>query len=518
LSLLIGDQDAGEVSLRSCELIAELLEVAACSIAVLDEKGTTLELSAATHIARAEWPQIRIPVAGGIYEQVLERRQSLLLRDREDFQKYFHREPDPRYASASCVVVPLLIQDRAVGVVNVAHPLNRSGFHRRDVALLEAVARLVGSALHTALQYQEAVRLQKKLTDLFNSLHVGIVVVDGQERVIQSNKSAQRLFHFSQKGQPPLEQVLHGTVYNVCCRLIRRIKENGGGADDSLELKRGDDRVLIKIRVIRAMEALPGEHLIMFEEAGQEEEVRRLRESENAKHAFLAIISHELRTPLTVLRGALPLIAPRDKPISPETLSQVHRLLSDNSHRLSEVVNSILYVTEIESGTLELTLRPTDLHGLLMEILDRHTANATRKRVRLTPRFEADQAEIAVDGQRLATVFSELITNAIKFSEPDTEVLVRTRLQPPWLEIQVTNVGQRIDPRQRREIFQKFYQSNQTLTRTAGGCGLGLFLVENIVRLHGGTVDLLESEGAETTFRVRLPLERPGEPRPTRPA
>ena len=509
LSLLIGGGDAGEIGIRACELITEVLEVAACSITLLSDDGQTLDLLAATHIPRSEWPRIRIPVAGGIYESVVMQRQGLLVRSHEDFRFHFKRDPDPRYSSASCVLIPLIIHERVAGAINIAHPLSRRWFGPRDMKLLTSVARLVASALHSADEYQEAVRLQKKMTDLFNSLHVGIIVVDSDRRISQCNHSACRMFGIEKSENLLLEDALGGIVYNVCSRLIRKVEEDGGGAEDGIELKRGNERRLVKVRVLPCMEEMIGAYMIMIEEAGQEEEVRQLRESQSAKHSFLAIISHELRTPLTVIRAALPMLEPRDKPIAPETLAQVRRLLGSNCQRLTEVVNSILYVTEIESGTLELAIRPTDLHKLLQDVISRHEPNLQQKKVGLEADYDPGDAEVHVDNQRMYAVFSELLNNAIKFSNADTTIQLRTRRQPPWFEVTLTNHGQSIDPCQRKDIFQKFYQGNQALTRTVGGCGLGLFLVYNLVRLHGGLVELLDPQGEETTFRVRLPLEPP---------
>jgi signal transduction histidine kinase len=507
LSLLIGGAESGAIAERACELIAELLEVAACSLTLLNEQEDALEMLAATHIPRAEWSKIRVPVAGSFYEDVLTHRQSLLIRDREDFERLFKRKPDARYTSASCVVVPLLIQERAVGAINVAHPLTRRWFEERDRVLLQAVARLIGSALHSSRQYHEAMRLQKKLTDLFNSLHVGLIVVDADGRVSHCNQRAQELFQFSPDGRPLLSDAIQGMFYNVCCRLLSKVKAEGGWAEDGLEVKIGERRLMLKARVMRCMAELLGDYLIMIEEAGQDEEVARLRESENAKHAFLSIISHELRTPLTVIRAALSLLAPRatGQPIPTETHAQLHRLLSGNCHRLSEVVNSILYVTEIESGTLELSTKPTDVHQLIAEVLDRDRANAEQRKIQIVARLEASDPIVVLDPQRMETVLSELVHNALKFANSGSEVVVRSRRDEACLEIDVTNFGKPIDPGQRKQIFQKFYQGDQTLTRVAGGCGLGLFVVYNIVRLHGGTIELPEPEQGETTFRMRLP-------------
>jgi signal transduction histidine kinase len=185
-----------------------------------------------------------------------------------------------------------------------------------------------------------------------------------------------------------------------------------------------------------------------------------------------------------------------------------------NCHRLADVVNSILDVTEIESGTLQLNLRPVNLSEMLDEVIGVHAEGAANKRLSWNCRFELDPPEIRADPRRLRQVLSELVSNAIKFSNPGGRISIQAALRTPWVEIEIVNMGARIDPALRKMIFEKFCQGSQANTRSVGGCGLGLFLVQNLVRLHGGEVQLLELAGDETTFLVRLPSAPAGAAQP----
>lgn len=512
LTPLIGNQDKDDICVRSCELIAELLEVEACSLVLANARRTGLQMAAATHIAREEWEKIELPIDSGICAQVFNEGKPQLIKGEEHFRQQFGRDSLSRYQTHSCVIVPLVIQKRVEGVVNVTNPVGRRAFRQSDVELLEAAVKLIASALATAIHYRETCQIHKNLEDVFDSLHLGIMSIDREGRVTQSNHRTRTLFrlNFEHHSKPELSEVLPGTIYNVCRRMIRQCIKENEPAQERIEVNLDGKRLMLEITAsqMSCMGGTVSACWVMFEDVGQDEEVKRLRESESMKRNFLSIISHELRTPLAVLRGALPLIDPEQgKEIEPDTLRQVHRLMLKNCQRLNDVVCSILDVTEIESGTLMLMPRPMDLHELLDEVISLHAEGASNKRLVWDCRFEAEAAELCADRRRLQQVFSEMIANAIKFSNPGGRLAVHTRRTDKWLEVEISNHGAIIEPALRKTVFEKFSQGNPTMTRTVGGCGLGLFLVQNLMRLHGGQIALVDREENETTFILRLPLE-----------
>ncbi|OPZ07159.1 MAG: Alkaline phosphatase synthesis sensor protein PhoR [candidate division BRC1 bacterium ADurb.BinA292] len=510
LTPLIGSTDPEEICVRAGELIARLLGVEACSLMLVDGAEGDLRLVAATHIAPEHWPRVRTALDEGILGEVVRADQAVLIVGAAEFRRIFGRAPEARYRTPSCVIVPLPIQGRPGGVINVAHPTEDRLFHQRDVELLRAAAGLIGAALANAFQHQETLKLQQNLEDIFSSLHVGIVTVDENGRIRHTNQRARRMFgHTSRECLAELEDLLPEEVASLCRRLIEQL---GSGQEMVQEPVRTTVNAQpLKLEVtVSSLSGIAGQGndaLVLFHDIGQEEEVRRLRESEKMKRGFLAIISHELRTPISVINGSLPMIDVNGgREVTNETLSQVHRLLRKNSQRLCDVVNAILDVTEIESGTLQLSLRQVDLPSMIEDILAVQAESASLKRVTWDVRFDSNLSRVIADKRRLRQVLTEMVANAIKFSHSDQKISILTRVQPPWVEIDISNRGVRIEPECRRTIFEKFQQGDQSTTRVAGGCGLGLFLARNILQLHGGSIELLETEGDLTTFRIRLPL------------
>jgi signal transduction histidine kinase len=249
----------------------------------------------------------------------------------------------------------------------------------------------------------------------------------------------------------------------------------------------------------------------MIEDVGQDEEVKRLREADSIKGGFLRTISHELRTPLTVIRGTIPLIKGCGESFndsSSKMLVKVEQLLKTNVNRLSSVVNTILDVVEIDNGSLRLNCCPIDLNGLIREETDRLADVAERKKIRWAFDLGEELETVPGDRQRLGQALHELFDNAIKFSPPGAPINVRTFRNEGSVSIWIGNYGEPIARKQRDEIFEKFYQVDQSTTRETGGVGLGLYLARNVALLHRGSLEVIDGEKGETVFLLKLPLEQ----------
>ena len=509
LTPLISCKDYSDVCVKSCELIAEMLAVDACSLMVVADSGSHLRLAAATHIPEENWASITAPLGGGAAGQVINTGQPLLINTVREFRKYFGREPDPRYGTPSCVVIPLRVNDRVHGVIQVAHPREQRSFHRRDVSLLESASALIANALGSAIQAREAREMQDKLAEIFDSLHVGILTVDSYMRVRHGNRRARDFFGLEDKLEPnlALSKALPWSIYNTCLRLLQHDPDAPETQQAQLDVRLNGRQRKLEITVSRVDHLPHSDCLLMFDDVSKDEEVKRLREADQMKRNFMAIISHELRTPLAVIRGSIPMLRPHEeKPVEPAMLARIHSLLTKNCLRLTEVVNSILDVTEIESGTLCLNCREVQINEMLSEGIEAYSENAQNKKLNWALELDPELPVIQADRRRLGQVLREMIHNAIKFSAMGETVGIQTRLDRDFVEIELSNTGVRIDGAMRETIFEKFYQCDQSSTRAVGGCGLGLFLAQNIITLHGGTIRLLEDADNKTTFLLRLPL------------
>jgi len=221
------------------------------------------------------------------------------------------------------------------------------------------------------------------------------------------------------------------------------------------------------------------------------------------KSEFLASMSHELRTPLNGIMGYAEFL----KENADETNREFAGIILDSSHHLLDLVNSILDLAKIESGKMELELRPEALRPMIERIVRTHRPPADEKGLALELLIDpALPEQISCDATRLAQILNNLINNAIKFTDSGA-VTVKVGQDAGKLRIGVADTGCGIDAGMQPHVFERFRQVDGFLTRRHQGTGLGLALVKELVALMGGEVTLSSRPGEGSEFVVSLPLE-----------
>ena len=215
---------------------------------------------------------------------------------------------------------------------------------------------------------------------------------------------------------------------------------------------------------------------------------------------FVANLSHELKTPI----GAVAALADS---LNGETQTEVVWRLAERivteSHRMSRIVDDLLDLSRVEfGGTEEWT--DIDLATVLVEVVSTNQHAAKRQGLGLSL---TGSAELLVRGDRsqLVSVFSNLVDNAIKYSEIGGVVNVNSAVKDDEIVLSVTDYGIGIAERDQKRIFERFYRVDKARSRATGGTGLGLSIVRHIVLEHGGAIDVRSEEGVGSTFTVRLP-------------
>ena len=227
----------------------------------------------------------------------------------------------------------------------------------------------------------------------------------------------------------------------------------------------------------------------------------QLQVGDRARTRFFANVSHELRTPLTLTIGPL-----EDLRARAGGDPQVERWLDialRNARRLLRLVNQILDVAKLEAGALRLDPRPLDLVPFTRGVVAAFTPVAERKGLRLTV-DTPDALTGAFDADAVEKVLTNLLSNAIKFTPDGGAVQVALTSDDGAARLVVRDTGPGIPPDQVAHVFERFYQADESTTRTQPGTGIGLSLVRELVELHGGTV-AVESGSAGTTFSARIP-------------
>ena len=225
-----------------------------------------------------------------------------------------------------------------------------------------------------------------------------------------------------------------------------------------------------------------------------------------AKSDFLRLLGHEFKTPLTVIAGNAELL---ERILGDDDFgSESTRAIRDEAHRLARLINDLLLLDQMEVTELVLRRQEVDLNALVEETIERLRGLAREREFHVV--LAPDLVPMAIDPERIRQVLINLIGNAVKFSPCGGPVVVTTTQEPGGILLSVRDEGLGIPPEALPTVFDRYRRVQTGSARGITGTGLGLTIVREIVRLHGGEVWAESVEGQGSTFHVRLPQSAGG--------
>lgn len=235
------------------------------------------------------------------------------------------------------------------------------------------------------------------------------------------------------------------------------------------------------------------------------QDVTRLRRFDELKNDLVATVAHELRTPLTSLRMAVQLCL--EGVVGPVTAKQAELLHAarEDCQRLQAITDDLLDLARLQGGRIEMRKQPLAVAALLEEVLAEARSAAEQRQVSLHAEPQPGAPELVyAERERILLVFSNLLANAIRHTPEGGSVIVRASASRAGsgIRFEVEDTGEGIPPEYQREIFRKFFR---VPGRPAGGAGLGLSIVEEIVAAHGGSVGVVSEPGQGSRFYFELP-------------
>jgi PAS domain S-box-containing protein len=239
--------------------------------------------------------------------------------------------------------------------------------------------------------------------------------------------------------------------------------------------------------------------------ATEQDAVERLRELERVKSDFVSTVSHELRTPITSIIGYLEVLADGAVgDLDPAQLGLVGRV-ERNSHRLLSLVEDLLRLSQIESATLSIDAVPTDLRDVVSAAYDGVAWLLDPRSLDLAVDVPDHPVQLEGDPAELERMLVNLLSNAVKFTPDGGRIALRLEADDHAAMLVVTDTGMGIPEAEQDQLFTRFFRSTTATERAIQGTGLGLTIVQAIVALHGGTIEVESSVDRGTTVVVRLP-------------
>ncbi len=238
----------------------------------------------------------------------------------------------------------------------------------------------------------------------------------------------------------------------------------------------------------------------------------KLTEYDRLKTEFFSNVSHELRTPLTMILAPVDRLLQHHSSTMPRDAVHMLEMVRLNGYKLLDLINRLLDFSKLEAGQMKLLVQRVDLNGLVDRLTQAATPLAQQRGIALTVDCDPALAPFGADEEKVDTIVSNLVSNAIKFTPAGGSIHVETHLADDRVWVSITDTGIGIDETQRDKVFERFVQVDGSSSREFSGTGLGLSLVKNLVELHGGQIHLKSELNKGSRFWFDLPLRPAPQP------
>ena len=403
-----------------------------------------------------------------------------------------------------------------VGYLFVADKQGGGDFTDGDENVLPLFASHAGTAIANARAFRDERRARDRVEALVSTSPVGVVVLDaGTGGVVSLNREAKRIVEGLRVADRPVEELAE----LVTCRRADGsevaltdfpLERQRGRAEtvraEQIELSVPDGRsvrTLINATPIHAPDGEVESVVVTMQDLAPFEELERMRTE------FLAIVSHELRTPLTAIQGSTGAVLSAEPGFARAEMMQFFRIIDEQAARMAGLIRDLLDAGRIATGTLSVSLEPSDVAVLVDSARTSFLSGGGRHAIAAD--LPADLPRVMADRERVVQVLSNLFSNAARHSAESSPITVAARRDGAHVAISVTDAGRGIAPEQLPHLFQKHAVGDDAARGL--GSGLGLAICKGLIEAHGGRIRA-ESAGVGrgACFTFTVPVAEEGVP------
>ncbi len=524
--------DPREVYHVVVQKLNEYFRVDAGSLLMRDEVTGDLEFVMTLEAGEEKLVGVVVPRGEGVAGYVAEKqRYAIVLNPEEDPRFYRKISEKTGFPSRSILCVPMVVKGRTIGVIEMLN--KREGeFTEEDANRLLRMATTIGVAIENARLFQQVATGRDRLEAILNSNTDGILMADNHGIVVTVNPKAAQILQKSQ------DEVLGCAIQDLLNELRQRALDvntppwlsDAINSSEIVELELGTQQYSflrqLSLPVRDAQGTVMGQ-LVLLQDISQERELSQLRDD------YTGMLIHDLRAPLTAIMNGITMVRRGlGGPIS-EQQNELLGIAYQSSQTMLEMVNTLLDISKMEQGRMNLTIEAFPIAPVIEETLDRLRAFAEAHRVTFRQEIPETLPMLEADREKMVRILQNLIDNAIKYSPNGGEVLlgtstiavnhrgkvesgkidpryfIPTPVMPPeldegyWQVFWIADQGPGIPPQYHERIFEKF---GQVRSRKVRGTGLGLTFCRLAVESHHGRIWVESVEGEGSTFALVLPM------------
>ncbi len=481
--LVTSSLDVDIVLRNIVEAAVELTGAEEGSLLLIDEKTGELYMRAARNFNEDFVSTFRMPVNDSIIGSVVQNGKVVIFDDNTP------QKIKTAYLVHSLIYIPLKLRDQIIGVLGVDNRHKRMVFSQKDVSLLTTMAEYAVIAIENARIFSEMVTERTKLETIINQIEDGVLVLDNDFRILIINKIAQTVLRVS--GENLVGSPIQ--MYPIDSEFLEIIKKFENYLGKSTEINADDDRVF-------------SAHLSKITNIGYAvtlHDITYLKKLDQIKSDFVSTVSHDLRSPLTAILGYVDLVE-RAGPLQDLQKSFLDRI-QFSVHNITTLVDDLLNLGRIEAG-FDTRKEHVDLSTFVHQAIDELNPKFLEAKIKLKITAPGTIGQIYASPIQMRQLLTNLLTNAIKYSESNTAISVNLQEKDDQLILQIADQGFGIPAVDLPYIFDKFYRSGNIIGTEIPGSGLGLAIVKSIVESHHGRIWVDSTVGQGSTFTIVFPI------------
>ncbi len=487
---------------RMVNLIPELLDSDDCCLYLYAPHTNKLVLKYQKDVGHTLPLQIDIEKSS-LSQEVISREELIAFNQDVECPQEFKK-----YRVNSVLAAPIFVNHKPIGILYVFNK-HYNHFDEEDRHLVAIVAHRVGLKIEN-LQLLRKVESERELLDkIIRNTNEGVAVLNKNRKFIVWNRYLEELTGI--KAEDVIGKACYKVLYNklglkqltqniYSAETTKTVGRAGTNIEELLRTERGDKIWVASLySFILDGNKKPENTIILFRNISKD------RELIEAKNEFISITTHELRTPLTAIKGYLSMVLKGDSGEVNERQRDFFLKAYNATERLVDLVEELLYAFRIDEERVVINTEKIVINTLIQEVVEELGAQAKAKHITLT--FDNLQTlRIKADPIKTKQIISNLIDNAIKYTKERGSVWVKLEKRNGEAIISVHDTGVGIPAKYLPTIFDRFVRIHNPLSVKAGGAGLGLYIVKNLVEKQGGKIWVSSKVGRETTFSFTLPL------------